>query len=140
MANVNVTRSIQVPASRVWEKLSSFRGIEDYSPIARSVTEGEGAGAKRTCYMPDDAAIHETLVAVDNDSMQFQYRIDEGPFPVEGYFSTVTVKPTGENDTEVTWGCEFNSAPEHEEDMKNLFAGFYNVIIESLESVIQNEN
>lgn len=140
MTNVSVTKSIQVPASKAWNKLSSFRGIEDYSPIARSITEGEGAGAKRTCYLPDDAAIHETLVAVDNSAMEFQYRIDEGPFPVEGYLSTVAVKSAGDNAAEVTWNCEFNCAPENEEEMTNLFAGFYNVIIESLEGVILSEN
>ncbi len=36
--------------------------------------------------------------------------------------------------------CEFESAEEHKQDMIDLFAGFYNVIIESLENMIKSQN
>ena len=50
MTEVVVSNEIAVSAAKVWEKLSSFKGIEEFSPIERSVTEGQGEGAKRTCY------------------------------------------------------------------------------------------
>ena len=140
MTEVIVNKSINVPAQEVWAKLSSFRGIENYSPIERSETEGNGAGATRTCFMPDGAAIHEVLERVEDEVMEMEYKITEGPFPVTGYVSTIKVEATGENACKVTWGCEFDSSPEVEQDMKDLFGGFYNVIIESLETVIQNQN
>ena len=140
MTEVIVNKTINVPAEQVWARLSSFRGIEEYSPIERSVTEGNGAGATRTCYMPDGAAIHEVLDLVEDEVMEMQYKITEGPFPVSGYVSTIKVEATGESSCKVTWGCEFEASEEVEQDMKELFAGFYNVIIESLESVIQNQN
>lgn len=140
MTEVIVNKSINAPADKVWEKLSSFRGIENFSPIERSVTEGVGAGATRTCYMPDGAAIYEVLDRVEDEAMEMEYKITEGPFPVTGYVSTIKVEATGNSSSKVTWGCEFDSAEEVEQDMKDLFGGFYNVIIESLESVIKNQN
>ena len=138
MANVSVTKSINVSAAKAWAELSSFRGIENYSPIAKSVTNGEGAGATRTCTMPDGAEIAEVLNSVDNDNMHFQYAITEGPFPVSGYVSDVNVKATADDACEITWACSFDSEAEVEGQMKELFGGFYNVIIEGLEGHINN--
>lgn len=134
MTEVVVSKQINAKANSVWNTLSSFRGIENISPIERSVTEGEGEGAKRTCYMPDGAAIHEILNKVDNDAMEMQYQITEGPFPVTGYLSTIKVEGIGDSSCKVTWGCEFDTPKEHQESMKELFGGFYNVIISNLET------
>ena len=70
MTKVEVTKTIQVPASKAWTKLSSFRNIEEISPIERSETIGTGAGSTRTCFMPDGSAIHEVLNKVDNTTME----------------------------------------------------------------------
>lgn len=138
MGKVSVTKSINVPASSAWAELSSFRGIENYSPIAKSETKGEGAGATRVCTMPDGARIDEVLNSVDNEAMHFQYAITEGPFPVSDYVSDVKVNATGENSCEVTWTCSYQSDASVEEDMNGLFGGFYNVIIDGLEGYIRN--
>lgn len=140
MANVIVSKEIKVPAGTAWEKFASFRGIEEFSPIERSVTEGNGAGATRTCYLPDGAAIHEVLNKVENSAMELEYEITDGPFPVSRYVSTIKVAAKGDNRCEVTWGCEFDSADEHKEEMSNLFGGFYNVIIDGLENLVNNQN
>lgn len=138
MTKVSVNKTINVSANEAWEKLSSFRGIEEYSPIARSETKGEGEGATRTCYMPDGAAIHEVLNKVDASSMHFQYEITEGPFPISSYISDVVVKPVSSSSCEITWSCIFTSDAEVEGEMSQLFEGFYHVIIDSLEQVLQN--
>lgn len=140
MTEVVVTKSINVPASEVWGKLSSFSGIENYSPIARSVVQGQGVGATRTCFMPDNAEIHETLNKLNHESMHLEYQINSGPFPIENYVSTVDVKAVDASNTEVTWGANFEVEAENENAMKDLFGGFYNIIIESLENVIKSEN
>ncbi len=140
MSKVLVSKSINVSANAAWEKLGSFRGIENYSPIARSITNGDGVGATRTCYMPDDAAIHEELTAFNAEKREFEYIITEGPFPVTAYKSNVAVKELDSNNCEITWGCTFESAAEAETEMKNLFAGFYDIIIDSLEQNIKSEN
>ncbi|WP_406684944.1 SRPBCC family protein [Seonamhaeicola sp. MEBiC1930] len=138
MTEVVVSKQIKVEAVNAWNKLASFRGIEEISPIEKSITEGEGAGATRTCYLPDGAAIHEILNKVDNNTMEMEYVITEGPFPVEGYVSTIKVEGVDESNCKVTWGCEFETSSENEKAMNELFGGFYNVIIDNLESALQN--
>ena len=140
MTEVIVTKSINVSANKAWEMLSSFRGIEHISPVERSVTEGHGAGATRTCYLPDGAAIHEVLDMVEDDSMEMQYKITEGPFPIRDYVSNVKVSSTGKNQCRITWGCTFECGDEVKTEMIQLFEGFYNVIIESLEGLIQSQS
>lgn len=140
MTEVVVSKTIEVPASNAWTLLSSFRNIEAISPIERSETIGEGEGATRTCYMPDGAMIYEVLNSVDNSTMEMQYKITEGPFPITGYVSDVKVESTGEASCKVTWGCQFESEKETEPAMIELFEGFYNVIISSLETLIKNQN
>ncbi len=137
MATVSVTKSINVSANDAWSKLAAFGGIENYSPIAKSVVKGEGEGAKRTCTMPDGAEINEVLNTLDNSKKHLQYAILSGPFPITDYVSNVNVKEIDLGNCEITWDCSFNSAPEAEGDMKGLFEGFYKVIIENLEEYIQ---
>lgn len=140
MTEVAVNKTIQVPASKAWKVLSSFRNIEAFSPIERSETIGQGAGAKRTCYMPDGATIHEVLDLVENSTMEMQYKITEGPFPITGYVSNVKVEATGDSSCKITWGCQFESSEETKVAMIQLFEGFYHVIIDSLEKLIQSQN
>ena len=140
MTEVVVSKEIAVSAAKVWEKLSSFKGIEEFSPIERSVTQGQGEGAKRTCYMPDGAAIHEVLSRLDAPTMEMEYKILEGPFPIEGYQSTIKVQQLLENRCKVTWGCQFVCDASVEKEMSSLFEGFYHVIIDGLEGLIKNQN
>lgn len=136
MTTVNVTKKINVSADKAWHALSTFRGIENYSPIERSVTEGEGAGAKRTCFLPDGAAINETLNFADGAKKEMQYIITEGPFPISHYVSDIKVSAVDAKSAKIAWSCEFDSAEEVKEDMEKLFEGFYVTIIDSLEQYL----
>ncbi len=138
MNEVVVSKSINVPAQKAWNALSSFRGIEHYSPVERSEAEGSGAGTKRTLYMPDGAVIHEELNYANNEAMEMQYKITEGPFPIQGYVGEIKVSSAGENSCKVTWGCEFNSEEAVKTDMENLFTGLYTTVIDQLEGYLQN--
>lgn len=140
MTEVIVSKSINVSAEKAWEKLSSFRGIEEFSPIERSETVGQGAGATRTCYMPDGAAIHEVLNEVKNEQMEMQYKITDGPFPIKGYVSNIKVEKIGEGNCKITWGCEFETESNIKDEMVKLFEGFYHVIIDSLENILANQD
>lgn len=140
MTEVIVNKTIQVPASKAWATLSSFRNIEAISPIERSETIGEGAGATRTCFMPDGATIYEVLNKVENSTMEMQYEITEGPFPITGYVSDVKVEALGDSSCKITWGCQFETSEEAKPEMIKLFDGFYNVIIDSLETMIKSQN
>jgi len=140
MTKVNVTKTINVSAESAWKNLSSFRGIEHFSPIARSVVEGNGVGATRSCFMPDDAEIKEVMSGLDNEAMTLEYKILSGPFPFENYISTVKVMDKGSESCEVSWGSNFDAAEEHEAAMKELLDGFYNAMIDGLETLIQSKS
>ena len=135
MTQVNVTQTINATAQDIWATISSFEGIENFSPVARSVKTGDGVGALRSCFLPDDAEIKEELIKLDNENMHMQYIITSGPFPIEGYVSDVTVKVVSDVACQVSWSSEFtvNGAPEA--DMIGLFEGFYKAIMEGLESL-----
>lgn len=137
MTQVNVTKTINVTAKDAWSTISSFEGIEKFSPVARSIKTGEGVGALRSCFLPDDAEIKEELTILNNDEMHLQYIITSGPFPIEGYVSDVNVKVVSDNSCEVSWSSQFtvNGAPEA--DMIGLFEGFYNAIMQGLEELLQ---
>jgi hypothetical protein len=137
MSTVNVSKTIHVPAAAAWAKLAAFTGIEEFSPIASSVVEGTGAGAKRTCTMPDGAQINEVMNSIDHETMHLQYAILSGPFPITDYVSDVRVKKVDADHCEVSWGCSFKAAPDMEKPMVATFDGFYHVIIEGLEQLIQ---
>lgn len=138
MSKVKVSKQINVPANKAWDALSSFRGIENYSPIASSTTSGEGKGATRTCVMPDGAKINEILNFTDDDKMEMQYIITDGPFPITNYVSDVKVAAIDSASSNITWECKFESSLEAQDEMKGLFDGFYNVIIDNLESYLNN--
>ena len=140
MSNVNVTKTINVSAESAWNNLSSFRGIEHFSPIARSVVEGNGIGATRSCFMPDNAEIKEVMSGLDNDSMTLEYKILSGPFPFENYVSTVKVMGNDIESCEVSWGSNFDVSEENEAAMQELLGGFYNAMIDGLETLIKSNS
>lgn len=67
-----------------------------------------------------------------------QSKITERPFPIINHISDVKVSAIDDNSCKVTWGCEFETSQEAEKEMEELFGGFYNVIIESLETYLKN--
>ncbi|OEU12454.1 hypothetical protein FRACYDRAFT_243706 [Fragilariopsis cylindrus CCMP1102] len=146
MTAVTVNKTIQVPASEAWAKLSSFKNIEEISPIiVKSETIGAGVGATRIYYMPDNgaaAAIHETLHKVEDTTMELQYKMTKGPFPISGYVSDIKVTAIGDFSCTVTWGCQFETDDKASNNsaMIELFEGFYHAIIEGLETRIQNKH
>lgn len=137
MTEVVVNKSLNVAANKVWANISSFRGIEEWSPIEKSETTGNGAGAKRTCFI-NGAPIQETLNSVDDAKMELEYQIDQGPFPIEDYLSTIKVEAVGDDSCKVTWGCEYIPNAGAETEMENLFNGFYNGALEALEQLIKS--
>lgn len=138
MTQVNVTQTINATAAKVWNTISSFEGIENFSPVARSVKTGNGVGALRSCFLPDNSEIKEELTVLDNENMHLQYIITSGPFPIEGYLSNVNIKEISETSCEVSWSSQFNvnkGIPENE--MIGLFEGFYKAIMEGLEALLK---
>lgn len=136
MTTVNVTKTINIPAQTAWDKLSGFSGIEHFSPIERSVVDGIGVGAKRSCFLPENVEIKEEMTKFDDVKKEFEYVILSGPFPVTDYVSTVKVSAKSDESSEISWTTNFNTDKAAEEEMKGLFSGFYHAIIDGLEALV----
>jgi hypothetical protein len=126
MTNVNVKKTLDVPAAAVWETISQFNGIENYlGMVARSEVEGEGIGARRTCTLQDGAVIRERLAELSDAERKLVYEITESPLPVQGYRSTMQVRDTGDGRCEVEWSSEFEVLEGPSEPFEQLFMGAY---------------
>ena len=136
MTEVNVTKLINVPAKLVWAEIETFRGIENYSPIAKSIVVGQGVGAGRTCYLPDGAEITEKLTVLDQENMYMEYMILTGPFPISNYTGKVKVSANGTNSSSVSWGSSYEVGEEAQAQMEEAFSGIYDAIISGLEEMI----
>ena len=115
MSTVHVKKAIDVPAKKAWAKLSSFSGIEEFSPIASSEVKGQGVGAKRTCTMPDGSKIYEVMNEMDNDKMHMQYAVLSGHDPIRNYVNDVDIKNSDNITGEVSGKYRFNANTVEEE-------------------------
>lgn len=136
MIEVKVTKEVNVSADAVWAEVALFSGIENYSPIAKSVVTGSGEGAKRTCTMPDGAQIHEELTVLNSADKYMEYTILESPLPITNYTGKVKVVSTGADSCEISWGSTYNVGPEAAAQMEEMLTGIYNAIISGLEELV----
>lgn len=136
MPNVSVVKSISAPADQVWASVRQFSGIENFVPmIAASEVEGSGVGAKRICTTGDGSKLVERLEALDDQNRSLSYSISESPIPMEGYYSTMTVRDLGSGRCEVSWSSRFESADDAADELKNMMEGVYNSGIDGLENL-----
>ncbi len=110
---LKVTKSIEInaPASKVWDKVKDFDGLNNWHPgIAKDeIVEGKNnkAGAVRLLTLQDGGKIKEELINFNGAGRSYKYKILEGVLPVSSYSSTVTVKSSGKNKSIVTWSGNF---------------------------------
>lgn len=114
---------IKAPASRVWEMIKEFDGIDRWMPGIDSLSVD---GDDRTIEMMG-MKITEHLIEVDDVAMSTSYSIVDG-VPVDSHKATISVERSGE-DTLVTW--EVSVAPD---EMLAIFEATYQAALEHLES------
>ena len=103
--------------------------------VLMGVSVMNAAESDRT-YPDDFVLINEILNFAEDSKMEMQYVITDGPFPISNYVSDVKVSEVDAKNSKVTWKCKFEASPEVRDDMEGLFQGFYNVIIDGLETHI----
>jgi hypothetical protein len=128
MATVKVSRTVEVPAQRVWELIADF-GDVSWMPAGTQVTvEGEGPGMKRII-AAGDRSIHEVLESRDPEQRTLAYAIPQGvPFPVTGYRSTIRVADA-DGGCEITWTGSFEPSGATESEAAAAIEGMYGVMI-----------
>ncbi len=123
---MQVSETIQINDSseKVWNTIRSFDGVERYLPIVtKSVVEGNGQGAKRTCDITMGKQmfqIQETLEVLDDSNHSLTISLDEGPIQMKGMRFTFVVKNLGEGKSDLTISTNVEN-PDAADMAKSIF-------------------
>jgi len=93
---------IDRPADEVWKVVRDFGGLAGWMPGIESCRV---EGNDRILEMMG-MELTETLVRCDDDSRALAYSITKSPMPVEHHEATITVNPTGDSTSHVTYAVE----------------------------------
>lgn len=91
MATVRQHIRIDRPADDVWKVVSDAGAISSWFP---GIDTSSASGSTRQCSM-GDTTIVEDIVTNDDELRRFQYRIVEGPMPVDYHLGTIDVLEDG---------------------------------------------
>ncbi|MYX97849.1 SRPBCC family protein [Streptomyces sp. SID486] len=136
----STTASIDLPVSpdAVWELIGGFGSLPDWLPyITRSeLTEG---GRVRRLTNQDGGTIVERLRSFDHAARTYSYAIEQAPFPVAGYLSTLTVHevPGTPGASRVEWSGTFVPAGVGDGEAEALFHGIYTDGLAALEHTVR---
>lgn len=134
---IEVQRSVEVAASaeEVWSVIGEVCSIADWHPvIASCIVEDEVDALFRLLQTEDGGQIHEQILEIDDSARYYTYSILEGPLPVRGYLSTLSVGP-GEEDGSavVVWQSDFSSLGVGEEEAATIIGGIYDAGLEGIQ-------
>lgn len=93
MATIRHHAHIDRSPGEVWKVVADAGAISNWFP---GIDTSSADGATRRCSM-GGAELVEELVTVDDGLRRFQYRITEGPMPLEFHLATVDVLPDGDS-------------------------------------------
>ncbi|UCD69567.1 MAG: SRPBCC family protein [Betaproteobacteria bacterium] len=112
--NSYFSTNIDAPASRIWDIVKDYDGLDVWHPVfsgadIKSGTNNE-VGAVRTLTIKDGPSFDEELLAWDGYNRTFTYRvIDPAPIPVKNYRSTMTVMQLEPGVSNVTWRSSYQN-------------------------------
>ncbi|MBG0850477.1 SRPBCC family protein [Streptomyces spinoverrucosus] len=122
------TASLDIPQSpdRVWQLIGGFGSLPDWLPYIPASELSEG-GRVRTLTNEDGGTIVERLQAFDQETRSYSYAIEQAPFPVTGYLSTLTVHavPGRPDASRVEWSGSFTPVGVSDAEAEDLFHGIY---------------
>src|SRR5262249_54043023 len=111
------------------------------------LTKGENnkVGAVRKLTVKDGPSFSEELLAFDDATHSYRYRIVESPLPLRDYASRISVKPGAKGGSHVTWSGSFkrkstsDTPPEAESDEAaiKLVSGVYEGGLANLKKMLQ---
>jgi hypothetical protein len=134
MAACSVSKVLDVAPDVAWGTIGGFLTISDWLPFADR-TESLDGGRLRRVTARDGGTIIERLVDYDHGSMAYSYAIEQSPWPVSGYLSTLRVFPLPDSDSgcEVVWSGRFvPTTGSTDADVVSQFATIYGDGLEAL--------
>ena len=97
---------VNVPITKVWDKIGGWCAIKDWHPvIADCKEERRGEQVRRTLFLDGGGEVYEVLTNEDENS--YSYIIESGALPVENYKSTLSVTALDNDKTKITWQGNF---------------------------------
>ena len=137
---VQVTDDVKASADAVWELVRGFGDILKWSTgaIESVEVEGEGIGAVRTLGLAGGSQLQEKLEAYDDDARSFSYSFTgKVLLPLDDYYATLTVVPTGGATCRVEWGSTFEPNGVSEEQATGMVEGIYRGGIAGIKQAIE---
>jgi uncharacterized protein YndB with AHSA1/START domain len=137
LAEVNVSRRVNVDPGLVWNTIAAGDGLDKWLPvITQCRLEGSGAGATRYCTMANGAQLKERILEVDHARRVFRYSIDEHPLPARNLTGRVEIRDQGDGTASVSWGARFEVEPPYRSELEEMFRGVYEQAIRGLEAFL----
>ncbi|MFI9759278.1 SRPBCC family protein [Streptomyces sp. NPDC051963] len=126
MATTTVSLDLPQSPDRVWQLIGGFGSLPDWLPYIPHSELGEG-GRTRRLTNQDGGVIVERLQAFDHEARTYSYAIEQAPFPVTGYLSTLSVHavPGRPEASRVEWSGSFTPAGVSDAEAEELFHGIY---------------
>lgn len=93
MATIRHHAHIDRSPDDVWKVVSDAGAISSWFP---GIETSSAEGRVRRCSMGAGIELVEEIVTVDDELRRFQYRITEGPMPLEFHLGTLDVLPDGD--------------------------------------------
>lgn len=135
-----VSREITVDsnAANVWSAIGPYCAIADWYPGIETCTEENINGAlhRRLKTAGGDEFLEEQLDHNDQ-TMNYSYAIIEGPLPVSGYESTLSVTESG-GKTTVVWSGSFEPNGVSEEEATEIVGGIYDTGLAAIKQRFAN--
>ena len=137
MATARITRTLDVPADKLWKLVAAF-GDTSWMPVGAKVTlYGSGPGMERRISAGPDKVIRERLEFADSASRTLVYTIPENvPFPVKDYRASMRVREKGAG-SELDWSVTFEPVGVSASEAAKAIEGMYGVMIGWIEARVK---
>ena len=111
---ISFSRDITIDRSpaTVWKYVGDFNALDLWHPSVRNSTlKGNSTkpGAIRTLKLADGGELVEKLLAYNAAKSSYTYTTLKSPFPIKNYVSTISVSPTADGKTLMTWSATFDA-------------------------------
>jgi hypothetical protein len=130
MAEVTREVRLSAPAGEIWALVGGFNDLPKWHPAVLS-SQDDGATIRHLVIV-GRIRLAERLLSHDDAARTYRYTIADGPLPVEGYVSTVTVVDNGDGTCTVCWSARFEPAGAPAEVAVEAIEGIYDSGLNSL--------
>ena len=133
MAEVVREVRLKAQAGQIWALIGGFNDLPNWHPAVLSSDLSLDDGATiRHLVIVGRIRLAERLLAHDDAARTYRYTIADGPLPVEGYVSTVTVADNGDGSSTVRWSARFEPAGAPADVAVEAIEGIYDSGLNSL--------